>query len=401
MAINRYRLRHQARQKKGTALLILGLLKRPDRLLGLILTGNCVSNILASSIVTFMAMSWGGEQAVFLYTVVLILVVLVFAEVAPKTVAALYPEGVARWVAWPVLILMKGFYPLVWLTNVLSNGLLRLFRVRVSAAGRQDALTREELRSLVRETGGRISRSWQEMLLGILDLNRITVNDVMVPSYTIVGIDLEWDEKQIQQALVQCSHSWLPVYRGHMNQLEGMLQVRDLMPAVLSPGMHSCRPEYLLSLLKEPYFIPENTPLNIQLLNFRRHAYHVALVADEYGDILGLLTLTDILQEIVGEFVTNLTGTTRLAQQQEDGSWLVEGGLPVREFNRLSGWELPVRGPRTLGGLVIETLEAIPRAGTSVLVRQYPVEVIQVQKNRIRVIRIFPRLKPLTGVGKS
>lgn len=388
MSINRYRLRHQAKQKKHISILILRLLKRPDRLLGLILIGNCFSNILASALATLIAVNIMGERGVVISTAILTLAVLVLAEVAPKTLAALYPERVARAVAWPVLLLLKVFYPLVWLTNVLANGLLRLFCINVTPL-QPEALSREELRSVVHETGGRMPHEYQEMLLGILDLNKVSVNDVMVPRHKISGIDLEWDEQKIQNALTASTHNWLPVYRENVNQIQGMLHLRELMPSVLAG--QGCTHELLRSLLKESYFVPENTPLNIQLMNFQRHKRRVALVVDEYGDILGLLALADILEEIVGNFATDVSGTTRLIQQQSDGSYLVDGSLSIREFNRITGWDLPVRGPRTLGGLVVEFLEAIPRAGTCVMIRRYPIEVVHVQGNRVRVARLFPR----------
>ena len=387
MAINRYRLRHQARQKKRIAMLILHLLRRPDRVLGLILIGNCFCNIMASALATLLAINLLGEHGVVISTACLTLAVLVLAEVAPKTVAALYPEQVARWVAWPVFILLQTFYPVVWLVNALSNGLLRLFRIRVTAT-RPETLNREELRSIVYETGGRMPRDYQEMLLGILDLNKVTVNDIMVPKHRIIGIDLNNDEKKTLQIVAESTHDWLPVYRDGINQVSGVLHLRELMPVVVAG--QPCTTSLIESLLKEPYFVPENTPLNIQLLNFRRQQRRLALVVDEYGDIVGLVTLADILEEIVGDFAIDLSGTTRLIQRQGDGSYLVDGSLSLKEFNRLTGWELPAKGPRTLGGLVVEYLEAMPRAGTCVMIRRYPIEVVYVQDNRVRVARVFP-----------
>ncbi len=389
MTINRYRLRHRAKEKKRIAILILRLLKHPDRLLGMLLIGNCLANILASGLATIMAISLLGDKGVIVSTLFVTLAVLVFAEVAPKTVAAFHPERVAYWVAWPMYLMLKIFYPVVWLINMLANGFLRLCRINVGAV-RPDHLSREELRSVVHEAGGRLPHEYQEMLLGILDLHQVSVADVMVPHHHIVGIDLEWDWDLIRHKMAHCMHSWLPVYRNNINQLVGMLHLRQLMNDALS-GRVITR-EVLAQMVQEAYFVPENTPLNIQLLNFQRESRVTALVVDEYGDIQGLLTVTDILEEIVGNITTDTTGTTRLVQRQKDGSYLVDGALAVREFNRLSGWILPARGPRTLSGLIIEHLEAIPRAGTSILIDQHPIEVVQVQENRVRVARLMPRL---------
>lgn len=389
MTVNRYRLRHRARLKKRSAILILRLLKRPDRLLGTILIGNSVANILASALATLLAVHFFGDKAVVLSTLLLTLVILVFAEVAPKTLAALYPDKISTIAAWPVLILLKTFYPLVWLINTLSNGLLRLFQVKQFDI-QTDQLSREELRSVVHETNKRMSREYQEMLLNILDLNKVTVNDIMVPRHKIIGIDLEGEWHAVHHAIESNLHERLPVYSENINQIAGILNLRELMKDLLEN--HSINRDILISKLQEPYYIPENTPLNIQLLNFQREQQRMALVVDEYGDILGLVTLADILEQIVGAFATDLTGTTRLIQAQKDGSYLVDGALAVREFNRLSGWSLPTRGPRTLSGLVIEFLEAIPRAGTSVKIRSYPIEVVHMHENRIKVARIFPRL---------
>ncbi|MDX1901124.1 MAG: HlyC/CorC family transporter [Gammaproteobacteria bacterium] len=389
MAVNRYRIRHKARQKKRSAILILRLLKRPDRLLGTILIGNSVANILASALATVLAVHLFGDEGVVVSTIVLTIFILVVAEVAPKTVAALYPERVATLAAWPVSILLKVFYPLVWFVNTLSNGLLRLFRIKVTDSV-PDALSREELRSVVHDASKRISREYQDMLLGILDLNKVTVNDIMVPRHKIVGIDLVEDWETICQTINNSTHDYLPVFHENINQLVGMLHLRELMRELLSGN--TLTREALMRKIQEAYFVPENTPLNIQLLNFQREQQRTALIVDEYGDILGLLSMSDILEQIVGAFATDISGTTRLIQKQADGSYLVDGTLSVREFNRLSGWELPVRGPRTLSGLIIEYLEAIPRAGTCVRIKNYPIEVVHMQDNRVKVARLFPSL---------
>lgn len=387
MAVNRYRLRHQARMKKRYAILILQLLKRPDRLLGMILIGNTCANILSSALATLIAVYFFGNTGVVLATILLTFLVLIFAEVAPKTVAACYPEKVARWICWPVYILLKFFYPFVWLINTISNGVLRILRIKMTGLG-SETLSREELRSIVYETSGRVPSYYQNMLLGILDLNKVTVNDVMVPHHEIIGLNLDTDWKSTCDLILKTKHDWLPVFHGSVNQIVGMLHLRDLLPNACDH--HVIEKETLVKLLKEPYFVPEKTPLNVQLLNFQQKHVQIALVVDEYGEVQGLITLTDILEEIVGDFVNTVTSGSKIIQAQSDGSYLVDGAITIRELNRVTSWNLPSKGPRTLNGLITEHLESIPRAGIGLRINQYPIEIIQVQKNRVKVARIFP-----------
>lgn len=387
MAVNRYRLRHKARLKKKHAVLILRLLKRPDRLLSMILIGNNCANIIASALATTLAIHFFGNEGVVISTLLLAIFILIFAEVAPKTVAAMYSDQVARIICWPVFILLKLFYPLVWLTNMLSNSLLRLFRIKVVTSG-TESISREELRSIVYETSGRMPNYYQNMMLGILDLNKVTVNDIMIPRHEIIGIDVDADWKQISSAVIHSTHDWLPLYHDAINQIVGMLHVRELLPLVSNEKQFN--KEAVLKMAHEPYFIPENTPLNIQLLHFQQKHKRIALVVDEYGEIQGLVTLTDILEEIVGEFVTSVTGDSKVIQAQSDGSFLVDGAITIRELNRVAKSKLPTKGPRTLNGLILEHLEAIPRAGIGMRIHGYPIEIVQVQKNRVKVARIFP-----------
>lgn len=389
MAVNRYRLRHRARMKKRYALLILNLLKRPDRLLGLILIGNSVSNIFAASLATLIAIAIWGPKAVVLSSFLLTLIILVLAEVAPKTVAALYPDQVSRLLIWPVFILLKIFYPLVWLVNGLSNGLLWLVRVNL-AAPNVEPLSREELRSIVYETTGKISHQYQNMLVSILDLNKVIVKDIMIPRHRIVGIDLSLDWNEIKEHLAKYSHGSLPVYRENINSVLGILQIQELMGLIFSGK--EINNEMIAAMLHEPYFIPEGTSLNAQLLNFQNQHKRMALVVDEYGEIQGLISLEDILEEIVGEFNTQIT-TKQLLTLQPDGSYLVDGAITIRELNRLTKWRLPIRGPKTLSGLIIEYLESIPHAGTSIKIRNYPIEIVSVKENRVKMARLYKLTK--------
>lgn len=389
MAINRYRLRHKARLKKKYAILVLKLLKRPDRLLGMILIGSNCANIIASAFATLIAVNLFGEKAVIISTALLTLAVLIFAEIAPKTLAALYPDRIAKLVAWPVHFLLIIFYPIVWALNGASNGLLRLFGFKLKGEV-TESLSREELRSVVYETSGRISNQYQHMLLGILDLNKIAVEDVMIPRHEIIAIDLESDWKHIQKKIAKSEHDWLPIYRDNINQIAGMLHLRELMQESMKGSVID--KDKLVSILHEPYFIPEGTPLNIQLLNFQRQRKHQALIVDEYGEILGLVTLEDILEEIVGEFTTHVATTGKVIEAQSDGSFLVDGAITLRELNRATEWKLPTTGPRTLNGLIVEQLETIPRPGVCVLIDNHPIEIVNVKENRVKIARVFPRL---------
>lgn len=387
MAVNRYRLRHKARLKKRYAVVLLKLLKRPDRVLGMVLIGNNLANIVASALATMLALYLFGEKGVVISTTLLTFIVLIFAEVAPKTVAALYADKVVRIVAWPIYILLMVFYPFVWLINAISNGILRIFRIKVG--GKQiDALTRDELRSVVYDTTGKMAQ-YQSMLLGILDLNKVSVDDVMIPRHEIHGVDIEEPWQSVLKDLSTSPHDWLPVYKESINEVIGFLHLRDLTARMIAGRMVD--KEILLKALKEPYFIPQGTPLNVQLLNFQRQRKRLALVVDEYGEIQGLVTLEDILEEIVGEFTTNVPSSTKI-QMQDDNSYLVDGSITLRELNKVTGWEFPVRGPRTLNGLIIEYLEMMPKEGISLKITEHPVEIIQVKENRVAIARVFPKL---------
>ncbi len=388
MAVNHYRLRHKARMKKRYAMRLLQLLKRPDRVLGAILIGSTFTNILASSLATLLAFHFFGDSGALAAAIILGFVIFIFAEITPKTLAAFYPDQVSRWVAYPIYLLLKVLYPIVWLANTITNGLLKLFRIRV----REEIikpLSREELRTVVYETAGKISRQYQNMLLSILDLGKLTVDDVMISRHDIVGIDIEKAWEKISEQLHRTSQDWLPVYRGNVNQLIGVLSVRDVLKPLLSQNLMN--KELLEQFIQKPYFVPEGTPLNVQLAYFQRNHDKIAFVVDEYGEIQGLLTLNDILEEIVGDLAPTISGVKRV-EEQPDGSYLVDGAVTIREFNRMSGWKLPLRGPRTINGLIIEYLEALPRMGTAVLIAGYPIEIIQVKDNRVKLARVFPKI---------
>lgn len=389
MSLNRYRLRHLAKSGQKGAVRANQLLEKPDRLIGLILLGNNFVNILASSIATIIALRLGGEGAIAIGAGLLTLVVLIFSEVAPKTVAALYPEKIAFPAALIYFPLLKVLYPVVWIVNMVANGFLRIIGIKLDA--QDDAsLSPEELRTVVNEAGALIPKRHQKMLLSILDLEKVTVEDIMVPRHEINGIDLNDDWHEIVETLTHSQHTRLPVYQDDINQVKGFIHMRNVLHI---SGEERFNMEKLIELIREPYFIPEATPLNTQLLNFQRQERRIGLVVDEYGDIQGLVTLEDILEEIVGEFTTDPATSTKDVHPQEDGSYLVDGTANIRELNRLMKWNLPVKGPKTFNGLILEHLESIPEPGTSMLINGYPIEIMQTSGNIVKTARISPSLR--------
>jgi Mg2+/Co2+ transporter CorB len=383
MSLNRYQLRHKARQGHRGAVVAERLLLRPDRLIGLILLGNNLVNFSAASLVAVISLKIGGQPALAIGTVVLTLVVLIFSETAPKTLAALHPEKLAFPAAIIYYPLLKIAYPFVWLTNTMANGVLYIFGVRESDTELQ-SLTREELRTLVHEAGGRISGRYQQMLLSILDLEKVTVDDVMVPHNEIVGIDLDDDVSEINDVISASEHTRLPVYQDNIDQVVGVLHLRRL--ANLSN--REVDKAAIRLLLDDPYFVPEGTPLSTQLVQFQRRRLRIALVVDEYGDIQGIVTLEDILEEIVGEFTTDPADDDDDIVSEGNGTFLVDGTMNIRELNRTQDWELPTDGPKTINGLILELLETIPKPGTCLKIEDYPIEIIATDDNRIRSVRI-------------
>lgn len=389
MAANRYRLRHKARLKKRYAILLLKLLKRPDRLLGAILIGSTFASMLASSLATLIAFHFWGDKGALLSAVVLTFVVLIFAEITPKTLAAIYPDQVAAWVAYPIQFILKVLYPFVWFANSITNSFLKLLHITVTARV-IEPLSREELRSVVYDTTGKISRQYQNMLLGILDLNKLTVDDVMIPKREILGIDVEQSYEMIVEKIIKTHRDWMPVFRKNIDQIIGVLYAHDVMSLLFSTSL--INKEILLKHLQEPYFVPEGTSLSVQLAYFQQSQVKIAFVVDEYGDIQGLLTLNDILEEIVGDF-TSSVGLQQRIQKQPDGSYVVEGGTTIREFNRITGWALPFSGPRTINGLIVEYLQALPHKDTAVLIANYPIEIMLVKDNRVKLAKVLPQLQ--------
>lgn len=388
MTLNRYRLQHLAKSGHRGARLARRLLARPDRLLGLILFGNNFANIAASSVTTLITIRLFGVQLVGAATVVLTLLILVFSEIAPKTLAALYPERVALVLVYPLRPLFSILYPIIWVLNALSNLVLRLFGV--SLKGHKDQMGTEELKAVISEAGTLIPKSHQTMLLGLLDLERVTVDDVMVPRGEIeaINLDASWDE--ILRQLSSSHYTRLPVYRGTLDNIVGILHLRKGFNLSLTRKLDA---DSLLSLLTEPYFIPAGTSLNKQLLQFKATRHRMGLVVDEYGDLMGLVTLEEILEEIVGDFTQN-PGTLADIHPQEDGTYLINGSMNIRELNRALGWQLPVNGPKTINGLIVEYLEDIPEPGTSLMLEGYLVEIVRTRGTAIQMVRIKPYEPP-------
>lgn len=382
MTLNRYRLQHLVKQKHRGAIKASRLLKRPDRLIGLILLGNNFVNILASSLATVIAIRFGGEQAIAAAAALLTLAVLVFSEVTPKTLAAIKPEVLAFPAAWIYTPLLKLFYPIVWVVNLIANLLLRIFGVHVSK-NKKDTLNKEELKSIVSDAENLMPARYQNMLLGILDMETASVEDIMTPRNEIIGIDLEDPIEKIIQQIQNSPHTRMPVYKKSIDRIIGFLHL----PKVLSLSIHQnfdkqCITENLI----KPFFIPDNTPLHKQIQCFKNEKLRLGLIVDEYGDVQGLVTLDDLLQEIIGELIIEEADAT----VQKDGSYLVDGSITIRELNRITQWKLPTEGPKTLNGLIIEYMEIIPEVGTSVRLHGYPLEIIQRDKNTIKLVKFHP-----------
>jgi len=384
MTLNRYRLRHLAHANHAGARRAEKLLERPDRLIGLILLGNNFVNVLASAITTVIALRLGGEPGIAVGAGLLTLVILIFSEVTPKTLAALHPERVAFPAAFVYGPLLWLLYPLVWVVNVIANGLLSVLGVR-QQDGSTNALSQEELRTVVLEAGAMIPKRHQDMLLNIIDLEKVTVEDIMVPRKDITGIDLDEDWEDIVRQITISQYTRLPVFRENIDHVLGFIHLRKALPLIMNDRLD---PDTLQSLIKEPQFIPENTPLNRQLLNFQRERRRIGLVVDEYGDIQGLATLEDILEEVVGEFTTDPATSISDYTPEEDGSFLVNGSVTIRDLNRALHMELPTDGPKTLNGMVLEYLEHIPEPGTSLLLSGYPIDILQTQGNLVKTLRV-------------
>lgn len=385
LSLNRYRLKHMGKEGHKGAKRVTSLLSRPDRLLGTILVGNNVVNILAASIATVLAVDIWGEAGIAIATAGLTIVVLIFGEITPKTLAALRPELVAFPASRLLLLLQRLLYPVVWTTSTISNVLLRLLGIDPSQRA-SDSLSTEELRSVVRESGADMPKNRQNMLLGILDLERVTVDDIMIPRNEVTGINLDDDLESIISLLTNTTHTRLPVFRTDINQIEGIVHMRQIARLLTHNELSK---EALLAACNEPYFVPEGTPLSTQLINFQKQKRRIGIVVDEYGDVIGIVTLEDILEEIVGDFSNQDTLRSPDIHPQEDGTQVIDGAAYIREINKALDWHLPCDGPKTLNGLVTEALESIPESAVCLKIGPYRLEILQSSENRVKSVRAW------------
>lgn len=386
MSLNRYRLKH-LRKSHRSARLATRLLERPDRLIGLILIGNNLVNILASSIATVIALRLWGDAGIAVAAILLTIAILIFAEVTPKTLAALHPERIAFPAAYALNVLMYLFYPAVWAINHVSNALLRLLGVEVDKRP-EDALSSEELRTIVGEAGPMIPPRHKRMLLNILDLEEVTVDDIMIPRNEICGIDVEEADAVIVERLRTSNYTRIVLYREDISHVLGILHLRRLTQFMVGDALDR---DAMVRAADEPYFVPEGTPLHTQLRNFQKQKRRMGIVVDEYGSVMGLVTLEDILEEIVGEFTSSLVGETPEIVQQTDGSYVIDGATSIREINRSLQWSLPIDGPKTLNGLILEHLETIPEAHVGLRIGGYSFEILDMQGKVIQSVRALQR----------
>ena len=393
MSLNRYRLRHSARKGDRRAKQVMDLLKRPDRLLGVVLFGNTFCNIFISSIVTLVVVHYYRGLSVLAVTIILTIVILIFAETAPKTFAAFYPQWCARKVSPALGVMLRIFYPLVWLINAVANGFLRLFGMKVQY-GRDENLSNEELSTLVRETSGQLSNQYRDMLLSILSLEKVDAGDILIPRHEVVGIDLEKPWPEIKELLQSTRFGYLPVYRDHIDRIEGVLRVQDLVTSAMSEALSK---ESILSHIREAYFIPEKAQLSQQLIYFQHKNEQMGLVVDEYGDILGLITMQDVLEEIVGQFAGNMAPAAQMLEKQADGSYLINARIGLRDLNRLLGWNLPIDGPNTLSGVIIDHLESIPIGPRSLVIEGHRIEILKMDGATVDQARVWAVENKLNG----
>ncbi|NOU49788.1 DUF21 domain-containing protein [Pseudoalteromonas sp. JBTF-M23] len=388
MSINRIRLRHLEKENHRAAKRVSKLLRRPDRLIGLILIGNNLVNIAAAQVATIIGLRLYGDMGIAIATFVLTLVVLIFAEVTPKTLAALYPEKVA----FPSSIVLKGLlkvlFPLVITVNWITNGMLKLFGIS-SKQIEEHSLSKEELKTVVNESSALLPSNHQNMLTSILDLEQVTVEDIMIPRNEINAIDINDDWKDISRQLTHAQHTRVLLYRDQIDDAVGFIHSRDALRLLTKEQFD--KPS-LLRAVREIYYIPEGTSLNTQLLKFQQSKERIGLVVDEYGDIQGLVTLEDILEEVVGDFTTTQTpAASDEVNVQSDGSVMVDGAANIRDINKEMNWELPTEGPKTLSGLIVEHLEDIPDAPLSLVIADYQMEVVELKENMVKLVKVIKR----------
>jgi len=388
MSLNRYRLKNLVKNKHKGALRATSLLEKPDRLIGVILIGNNLVNILATSLTTLIAIRLAGETGVIIASIILTLVILIFAEVTPKTMAALHPERIAFPATWVLRPLLVALWPFVWLVNSVSNFLVRLFGIDPDKPSNDEQLNSDELRTVVDEAGDLIPDRHQGMLLNVLDLEKVTVEDIMIPRNEVIGLDLEDEIEDLMQQIRTSEYTRLPVFKEDINQIVGILHLRNS-PRFIHGEDSTVSREAIQRFSSEPYFVPEATPLHTQLLNFQKAKTRMGIVVDEYGEVQGIVTLEDLLEEIVGDFTTNGVEQDHEDISKLDNDWfLIDGSASIRDINRAMSWSLPTDGPKTLNGLAMEFLESIPDANTSFNIDHCRFETIETTNKRIEKMRV-------------
>jgi Mg2+/Co2+ transporter CorB len=392
MAVNRYRLKHMAKSGHRGARLAEWLLARTDKLLGVVLLGNNLINAAAASLLTVIAFRLFGnnEVAMTIATLTVTFLILVFSEVTPKVIGASYPDQIAPASSFILVPMLKVFYPVVWFVNLFVRGLLKMTRLTPPEGGHGNTMGVEELRSLLAESGSFLPASHRSILINLFDLENLSVDDVMRHRGEIEAIDLNADPEEIAHHLETSHHSHLPVYRDELNEVLGIVNVRR---ALVKLGEESFTQSDFVDGLKAPYFVPSGTPLLTQLSHFQNNRQSMGLVVDEYGELMGLVTVEDVLEEIVGEFagVSPLHGSAW--QTEKDGSYLVEGTASLRELNRKLGLDFPIDEVRTLNGLILECLEAMPEPGVTIKIAGHPVEIVQISGRKVKTARILPNPK--------
>jgi Mg2+/Co2+ transporter CorB len=390
MAINRYRLNHLVRKGNKSAKLTAKLLAHTDKLLGSILLGNTLLNVAAATLAEIIVIRlWGHENstALLIGSLTVTFAILIFSEIMPKVVAASHAERMALPASYILAVIIKLFYPVVSIATALVRSMLWVFHIKIQTDHSHHKMSLEELRSLVLEAGNFLPRKHQKMLLNLVDLERITVNDVMIPRNQIEALNINADPAELRPQIITCHHTLLPVYAETPSNVIGILHIKRVLPLLLEETLDAAQ---LREILHDPYFIPSDTPLLKQLQQFQERQTRMGLVVDEYGELLGLVTLENILEEIVGDFTTQSPALTGKFLRQDDGSLLLEGSSSLRDLNRKLGLHFPLGEAKTLNGLILEHLQDIPEAGTSLKIGNYPIEIIQTQDRAVKVARLFP-----------
>ena len=384
MSLNRYRLKHLVKENDKGAIRADKLLKRPDRLLGVILIGNNFVNILAASLTTVLCLNLFGDSGVVIGSIVLTLIILVFAEITPKTFAALNSEKVALPASLILKYLQKILRPLVLFVNFFSNFFMRLLGTKETTIN--EDLSPEELKSVLENSGDLIPKKYQDMLISVLELDKVSVDEVMTQRSEVIGIDINQPIENILSNLQNNQKDFLPVYNESLDDLRGVIDLYGI-TSFLSNEDKSI--ESLIESLDEAYFIPENTPLSTQLFNFQKNKKTVAVIIDEYGSVKGLVTIKDVLEEIVGELATDIDRETVEIMEQKDGSYLIDASIPLRELNKKLNWQLPINGAKTLNGLIIDQVETIPENNIKIEIDNYAVETVLIRNNMIKIARVL------------